>query len=64
MERILFCNKFYENRWIGFVDMVMCIFVNVLLWLPSFWLSCHVTKIEKYYFTGFGLCFALENSSS
>ena len=24
----------------------------------------HVTKIEKYLFTGFGLCFALENSSS
>ena len=24
---------------------------------------CHVTKIKKYLFTGFGLCFALENSS-
>ena len=25
---------------------------------------CHVTKIEKYLFTGSGLCFALENISS
>ena len=23
------CNKFYENRWIGFVDMAICIFLNV-----------------------------------
>ena len=21
--------QFYENRWIGFVDMAMCIFLNV-----------------------------------
>ena len=29
LERLIFCNKFHENRWIGFVDMVMCIFLNV-----------------------------------
>ena len=25
LERLTFCNKFYENRWIGFEDMAMCI---------------------------------------
>ena len=34
------------------------------LWRPPFCKPCHVTKIEKYLFTGLGLCFALENSSS
>ena len=28
-ERLTFCNKFNENRWIGFVDMAICIFLNV-----------------------------------
>ena len=29
LERLTFCNKFYENLWNGFVDMAMCIFLNV-----------------------------------
>ena len=29
LERLTFCNKFNENRWIGFVDMSMCIFLIV-----------------------------------
>ena len=29
LERLTFCNKFYENRWLGFVDMAICIFINV-----------------------------------
>ena len=27
--RLTFCNKFYENRWIGFEDIDMCIFLSV-----------------------------------
>ena len=29
LKRVTFCSKFYENRWIGFVDITMCIFLNV-----------------------------------
>ena len=29
LERLTFCNKFYENRWIGFIDIALFIFLNV-----------------------------------
>ena len=29
LERITFCSKFYENQWVGFVDMAIFIFLNV-----------------------------------
>ena len=29
LERLTFCSNFYENRWIGFVDMAVFIFQNV-----------------------------------
>ena len=30
LERLTFCNKFDENRWIGFVDMAMFVFLSVV----------------------------------
>ena len=47
LERLTFCNQFYENRRIGFVDMAICIFLNVGLWRPPFCKPCHVTKIKE-----------------
>ena len=29
-ERLTFCSKFYENRWIGFVDKALFIFFQCL----------------------------------
>ena len=45
---------------VSYINMAICIFLNVRLWWPPFCKLCHVTQIEKYQFTGFGLGFALK----
>ena len=45
--RLTFFNKFNEKWWSGFLDMVLCIFLDDCLWWPPFCKPCHVIKLNQ-----------------
>ena len=61
LARLRFCIKFYDNRWISFIDMAFCIhvFLNMSMAARHFCKPCHVTIIKKTLNNIIILCFAL-----